>query len=619
MSEAGPKYPDIGDYAIIGDGRCACLVSRHGSIDWLCLPRFDGASVFAAILDADDGGNFRIAPTDGYHTKRRYVGPTNVLETTFRTSRGVITLTDVMPIPERSDRDRELLPDHEVLRRVECTEGEVEVEVFFRPRFGYGRREPRLEAQKGVGIIAADYGQVLALQSAIPLEIEGRGVARGRETLRQGDVRFVSMTAEVGPAVVAGLGELAQRRLDGTRQWWQEWMRSCSYEGPFADAVHRSILLLRLLIFSPSGAIIAAPTTSLPEEIGGKRNWDYRYCWLRDAVMTMRALLDQGIADEGAEFMGWMLHATRLTWPKLQVMYTVFGNTEMQEKELSHLAGYRNSRPVRVGNGAEDQVQLDVYGEVLAAALDYVDRGGELDDDEVKMLVGLGRTICEAWREPDNGMWEIRGERTHHTLSKALCWVGLDALLKLHERGIGDVPVEAFRSARDEIREEVERRGWSEALQSYVAEFDGEHLDAGLLLLGLYGFHEPDEERMIRTCERVREDLGVAGLLYRYRRDDNIDGSDGGAFGICSFWEIDLIARQGMLAEAKEAFRHLLGFANDVGLYAEEIDPATGALLGNFPQAFTHVGLINAANTIARIERGEQPTEVGTGKQKGAL
>ncbi len=615
----GSGYAPIGDYAIIGDGRCAALVSRHGSIDWLCLPRFDSASVFGALLDRKRGGRFRIAPTGDFEVTRRYVGPTNVLETTFETSGGVLRVTDAMPIPEESDRRRELLPDHEVLRRVECTEGEVEVEVVFDPRFDYGRRAPRLEWQPPVGWVATDQGQILALHSAIALARVDGGGLRGRARLKQGERRFVSLTAEQGPAVVAALGEDAERRLRGTQDWWAEWAGKCSYEGPFREEVLRSVLLLRLLIFSPSGAVLAAPTTSLPEVVGGGRNWDYRFCWLRDGAMTLRALFDQGITDEGEQFMGWLLHATRLTWPKLQVLYTLYGGTHTKERTLDHLEGYRGSRPVRVGNGAHDQLQVDVYGEVLAAGLDYVQRGGELDAGEAKMLRGLGDTICEVWTEPDNGIWEERGQRHHHTLSKAFCWVGLDSLLKLHELGaVSGVPVEKYQRQRDEIRRAIEENGWSDRLQCYTSRFEGEHLDASLLLLALYGYEDATHERMRSTARRIRERLGVDGLVYRYRHEDGI-GGDEAAFGICSFWAVDVLARQGELEEAKQAFRHVLGYANDVGLFSEEIDPATGELRGNFPQAFTHVGLINAANTITRVERGETPTEVGAGKQKGEL
>ncbi len=619
MDGNASKYPDIGDYALIGNGRCAALVSRHASIDWLCLPRFDSPSVFAAILDADDGGRFRIAPTETFHSKRSYAGPTNVLVTTLRTQAGAITVTDVMPIPSAAERDRQLLPDQEVLRRIECIDGELDVEIVFDPRFQYARRVPKLTHDRSTGLLAVDGGLVVALQTDVDMEIRPGQGARGTVHMREGDVRWASLTAELGPAVVGGLGEAAQKRLDGTREWWHEWISRCSYEGPYEDAVLRSILLLRLLVFAPSGAIVAAPTTSLPEEIGGTRNWDYRYCWLRDSTMTLRALIDNGITDEGQQFMSWMLHATRLTWPKLQVLYTLYGGTRVRERTLHHLEGYRNSAPVRVGNGAHDQLQVDVYGEVLAAALSYVQRGGELDHDEKKMVVGLGKTICEIWKEPDNGIWEVRGERTHHTLSKAFCWVGLDALLKLHEAGVVSVPVDRFQKVRQEIRDAVEEHGWNDEIQSYTATFDGDQVDASLLLMAIYGYREAREERMRKTGERIRERLERNGLLYRYRRNDGMQGSDQGAFGICSFWEIELMARQGRLEEAKRAFEHLLGMSNDVGLFSEEIDPSNGMLLGNFPQAFTHVGLINAADSIARVEKGEEPAEVGTGEKKGSL
>jgi GH15 family glucan-1,4-alpha-glucosidase len=329
------------------------------------------------------------------------------------------------------------------------------------------------------------------------------------------------------------------------------------------------------------------------------RNWDYRYCWLRDASLTLQALYDLGYTSEAEAFLSWLLYTTRITWPELQVVYDIFGETHLREKELDHLAGYEGSRPVRVGNAADRQFQLDTYGELIDAVYEFVSRGGHLDRATRRLLVGLGRTVCDRWRDPDEGIWEIRSRRRHHTLSKAMCWVALDRLLRLHEEGHIKVPVDRFTAERHSIREETERNGFSEHLESYVAAFDLEDVDASLLLLARYGYVDPTSSRMTSTYKRVTERLEKHGLLHRYLSDHDGLPSGEGTFGICSFWAVEYLARQGLKDDARSRFEHLLSYCNDVGLLAEEIDPDTGEALGNFPQAFTHVGLIDAALTLA--------------------
>jgi GH15 family glucan-1,4-alpha-glucosidase len=351
--------------------------------------------------------------------------------------------------------------------------------------------------------------------------------------------------------------------------------------------------------------VIAAATSSLPERVGGSRNWDYRYCWLRDASLTLQAFLDLGRRDEAHAFFSWMLHSTRLTNPELQVLYDVHGESRLPERELDHLEGYRGSRPVRVGNGAHGQLQLDVYGEVADAAAQYVRRGGSLGRASAKLLAGLGDVVCKRWREPDEGIWEVRSGRQHHTYSKVMCWVALDRLLELHEGGHLKVPVKRLAAARRAIHEEVEARGFDEKLGSYVSILDGDDVDASLLLLIRYGYVESESKRASGTYERIEERLGTHGLLYRYRGlDDGISGGEA-AFGIASFWQVDALCRLGRVDEAAERFDHLCGFANDVGLFAEEIDPESGECLGNFPQAFTHAGLIDAGLTLDAALRGD--------------
>ncbi len=462
--------------------------------------------------------------------------------------------------------------------------------------------------------------------------------AHGRERLRAGDRRFLSLasvTAE--PGVFLPLGDAAAHRLDRSRRFWEEWIAACTYSGPAPDAVRRSLLTLKLLTYSPSGAVIAAPTTSLPEEIGGVRNWDYRYCWLRDASWTLSSFFDLGYREEGQAFFSWLLYATRMRtaapdghlWtPRLRilnVLYDVHGEVRLREREIPWLNGYAGSRPVRVGNGASRQLQLDIFGEVVLAAWEYVARGGTLDRSEGRLLRQLGETVRRLWREPDEGIWEKRSGRFHHTYSKAMCWVALDRLLVLAERGALSLPAAVaarFRRERDAVRQAVETEGWSERLGSYVDVLGGGEVDASLLLLGLRGYDDPVRSPRLRsTLAAVRARLARDGLVYRY--PPGSDGLPGGeaAFGICSFWLAELLACAGRVEEAQQQFDRLLGCANDLGLFGEEIEPGTGAALGNFPQAFTHVGLISAALAIGSACGAEQtpaqPAAAGGRRGKG--
>ena len=619
--QADGAYRPIGDYALIGDCRSAALVSSGGSVDWLCWPRFDSPSIFAALLDRRRGGTFTVAPVGQFTSTRRYAGETAVLETVFRTADGVARLTDVMSVASEVRKNQELWPERELLRRVECLSGCVDVEALFDPRPEYGRVVPRLIDQQVFGLVCEHKAEVLALRSEIPLAAGTEPGARGRARLRAGDVRTLSLTYSRGlPLVLSPMGDRAGDRVAGSLAWWEEWMRGCRYDGPYRDVVRRSALTLKLLTYAPSGAVVAAPTASLPEAIGGVRNWDYRYCWLRDASLTLRALNDLGLTIESEAFLSWVLHATRLTWPELQVLYDVYGESRIPERVLEHLEGYARSAPVRVGNAAIDQLQLDIYGEVIDAAWHYVRRGGRLDRTTARALAGFGDTVVRRWREPDEGIWEPRSRRQHHTHSKAMCWIALDRLADLCSRR--HVPAEArrFAGARDAIRQAIEAHGYSERLGSYVSIFDAATVDASLLLLSLMGYADPQSPRMRGTVARVRERLGTNGLLYRYLdEDDGLTGVEG-AFGICSFWGVEARALQGELTAAREDFEQLVSLGNDVGLFAEEIDTSTGAALGNFPQAFTHVGLINAAVTIARLtEQGSArgPVDVSTvGRQE---
>ncbi len=608
--------PAIADYALIGDCRSAALVSRWGAIEWLCWPRFDSPSVFAAMLDRGRGGAFTVRPVGPFQASRRYVEATCVLETTFRTPTGVLVLTDLMPVASAADQRRELLPQREILRRLSCPEGTVEVEVTCDPRPDYARVVPRLRARGALGSWYEHEGRALVLRSDCPVALDGDGAAlSARQAMRAGDTHYVSLVAAIGePAVLPPLGAHAEFRIQRSIDWWQAWAGRCTYDGPYRDAVLRSALTLKLMEYAPSGAVVAAPTTSLPEAIGGVRNWDYRYCWLRDSSLTLQALFDLGYAAEGESFLHWLLHTTSRTLPELQVLYDVYGETHLAEHTLDWLAGFDGSAPVRIGNDAHGQLQLDIYGEVIDAVHAFVLRGGRIDRGTRRMLLGFGDTVCRRWREPDEGIWEPRGGRRHNTYSKAMCWVALDRLCALHEHGHLRAPVARYRDEQEQIRTAIETRAFDASLDSYVATLDGHAVDASLLLLSRYGYADATSDRMRGTLERVVGDLGTDGLLYRYRdTDDGLPGSEG-AFGICSFWAVSQAAQAGEYERAARAFEHVLSFANDLGLFAEEIDPKTGAALGNFPQAFTHVGLIDAALQLAH-ERG---THLRPGRERPA-
>ncbi len=592
----------IADYAIIGDCRSAALVSKDGSIDWLCLPSFSSPSVFAAILDPQVGGRFSIAPEGEFTSERRYVGQTAVLETTFETATGSVRLTDAMIIGGSAHN---LEPRREIVRLVEGLSGSVVLDVRWQPRPNYGRGQFRLR-RRGDDWACAWRDELLLLRSECELHGNGSGAA-ARIEVKAGERLSFSLSYDKGEmAVRLPLGARAIDRVDRTAAWWHEWAGACSCAGPWREAVLRSAVTLKLMTFALSGAVIAAPTTSLPEWIGGERNWDYRYCWLRDAALTMRAFTGLGLRREADAFLRWLLHATALTRPRLRVVYDVYGRARLPEAELTHLDGYADSKPVRIGNGAYDQTQLDVYGGVIAAAAEFVETGGRLQKDQLKLLAGFGRTVCDIWRGPDNGIWEMRDRKRHHSFSKLMCWVALDRLLALNRQQEMDIPVARFEKERAAIAEAIDTHGFNTILSSYVGEFDGARVDASLLLMPCLSYGGPADPRQRSTFERIEERLGRDGLMYRYEAADDAMSSPEGAFGICSFWAVENLARRGEVERAERRFERILGRANDLGLFAEEIDPESGAALGNFPQAFTHVGLINAALAIEREKRSSR-------------
>lgn len=601
-------YPPISDYALLSDCHSAALVSRAGSVDWCAFHRFDASPVFARVLDWGRGGHFLLAPRRPRSASRRYLPGTNVLETRFEAEGGVLVVTDCLPVREAPDAPgRPLHPLHQLLRQVRCEAGEVEVVVDFSPRFDYGLTVPRMEMRgEHLGVV---YGgpDALAFQSDLPLaETHGCG-CQAETTLRAGEEAFAVLTHYLPHELRAEAMSHAEveARAEATRRFWTSWSARFAYEGPYADEVLRSALVLKALTNAPTGAIVAAPTTSLPEEIGGVRNWDYRYTWLRDSAMDLYALFRLGYTEEAHAFMDWVRRTTAGRAEDLQIMYGVGGERLLHEIELEHLEGYRGSRPVRIGNGAVRQTQLDVYGYLLDTAWLYHRYGGEIDAVFWELLRGVVEVVARRWTEPDEGIWEVRGGPRHFVSSKVMAWVAVDRAIKL-ARALG-LPADlgAWRRLRREIRERVESEGVDPETGAFVQAFGSRALDASTLLVPLVRFLPADDERVRATCRRIARELARDGLVYRYLAEDGLPGGEG-TFVICSFWLVDNLAQGGELERARELFERLCGSANDVGLLAEEIDPASGELLGNFPQAFSHVGLIGAALNLAQAA-GESP------------
>jgi GH15 family glucan-1,4-alpha-glucosidase len=586
-------YAPIREYAAIGDGRTCALVARDGAIDWLCLPDFDSGAVLGAVLDAGRGGSFRLQPAEGFESERRYREGSNVLETTFRTADGAVRVTDAMTL---AHRDR-LSPLREVVRKVEGLSGSVPMRWSLEPRFDFGRARVRSGARAGRATFESRHG-ALALGVFDGGDIRhANGRVEGEIVVEAGRSCLLDLTfAHPGPLVLPGRDD-AERSLEQTDRFWREWSGRAQFEGPYREAVLRSALTLKLLVFSPSGAIVAAPTTSLPERIGGERNWDYRYAWLRDAVWSLDVLLLLGYKDEATAFFWWFMHASRLTQPRLNPLYRVNGATHAPEQTVTGLSGYRGSRPVRVGNRALQQLQLDNYGSVLDGIARYAESGGHIDKDTAKQIAEIADNVVEIWREPDAGIWEVRAGPYHHTHSKAMCWLALNRASRLASKGLIPDHRERWEPAAQEIRCFWEERGWSDRLQSYVRAPDLEEADGSLLTLFVLDC-EVGMERMRGTIDAVQRELAEGPFVYRYRGEDGLASGEG-AFIACSFWLVCALVKAGRRDEAEVLMEQLLGEANDVGLYSEEIDPHTREFLGNFPQGLSHLALLNAARALS--------------------
>jgi GH15 family glucan-1,4-alpha-glucosidase len=582
---------------LIGDCRTGALVSRNGSIDWLCLPNFDSPSIFARLLDPVAGGCFSIRPRNPFTSKHQYLERTCILETIFEARSGEVRILDLMPI---LDDSHGLSPMREVLRIIEGVAGEVDLTITIDPRPGYGRARPQL---RGGGRLGWNYfwsNELLLVHADVALS-RADLVLLGSVSIQAGERRYISLAyVQNDPAVIPGLGDEADARLEQTKSWWRGSSAQGTYTGSHREVVLRSALTLKALCFTLSGAILAAPTTSLPEAIGGERNWDYRYCWLRDAGLTMRALTGLGFFSEAGAYLGWLVHATGLTWPGLSVLYDVYGRPPPPLYECSHLAGYRGSEPVRIGNAARSQKQLDVYGQVALAAYALLIDGHEIDPVTKRRLPALGRMILRHWRDADQGIWEFPGPPRQFTFSKVMCWVALDRLLTLDSKGIFHLGRRraAFERERESIGQVIEIQGFNAELGGYASELGGNRLDAAVLQMGCLGYKKVGDPRMVSTYDRIVDQLVRGDLIYRYEHGYDGMESREGTFAICAFWRVDYLARRGQLDEAEHLFERLLGRASDLGLFAEEIDADTGAALGNFPQAFTHIGLINAATAI---------------------
>ena len=586
----------IRDYGAIGDGRTVALIATDGSIDWLCLPNVDSPSVFGALIDHRRGGSFSLAPAIAFQAERRYLPDTNVLETTYSTTRGRVRVTDAMTLPRGG-----LAPQRELVRRVEGSGGQVPMAWRVEPRFGYAAARTQIGMRAGLPVASAgtDALAVRAWDAGSPV-CDAEGI-RGEFTVSTGSRALLALSAAHGEPLVFPARDEAEARLDSTIESWRSWAGRRSYTGPWRDAVIRSALALKLLVYAPSGAIAAAATTSLPEQLGGVRNWDYRYSWPRDSAFTLDAFLGLGCSPEADAYFSWLLHASQLTHPRLRVLYRLDGRPRTPERELA-LAGYRDSRPVRVGNAAAPQLQLDVYGELLQTAHRYTSSGRHLDRETGRRLAEIADEVCRLWRRPDAGIWEVRGEPAHFTQSKLMCWVALDCAAERAQEGqVPDAHANLWRATATEICQFIESRCWSPERQSYLRAAEENELDASLLFTALMGYRPPDETRLDATIDAVRAELARGPLLYRYRGADGLPGQEG-CFVACSFWLVEALARRNRHREATALMQELLPLANDLGLYSEEIDPDSGEFLGNFPQALVHLALINAATTLAEAQ-----------------
>jgi GH15 family glucan-1,4-alpha-glucosidase len=590
-------YKPISDYGVIGDMHSAALVTTGGSIDWLCFPRFDSPSVFAAILDDQRGGRFAIQPVGEYRSTQAYSPDTNILVSTFHTDSGQATLTDFMPLAEDVT-----ISEHEVIRLARCDAGEVTLECLFQPRLNYARDGTRLTVAPR-GVVATTDGAKLSLASPLPLQLED-GAARATFPLRSGETAaFILRWDEETPRPVADYD--IPCKMGNTEAYWRLKTSDWRYRGRWSDLVKRSVLALHQLLYAPSGAICAAVTTSLPGQIGGPRNWDYRFCWLRDAAFTLDVFHRMGHTDDTSPFLSWLSHFSSTFPDNLHTLYGIGYETDVEERVLDYLEGYRGSRPVRVGNAANKQLQLDDYGELLLALASYYRAGGYIDDRFWRLAETLVEGAVANWHLPDHGIWEVRTERRHFVYSKLMCWVAVYRGIRLAQALGRPVDLARWRQAREAIRSDILANGFNPKVGAFVQAYGSDTPDASLLFMPMAGFLPASDPRMLATIDLIRRELSVDGLVRRYlpeKTDDGI-GTDEGTFTMCTFWLIGCLILLGRLDEAQRLFENAITFSNHVGLFSEMVDPKTGEFLGNYPQAFTHIALIHTARNLDRALR----------------
>jgi GH15 family glucan-1,4-alpha-glucosidase len=582
-------YKPISDYGVIGNMVSTALVTKDGSIDWCCLPRFDSPSIFASILDDKKGGKFGIEPSSPFESNQSYTDDTNILQTVFRTETGTVTLTDFMPCYRRADGT--LVQFNEIHRIAECTNGEVDLTVTFQPKPEYATVNPFLDITKYGVVVTGGSTQVSLSSSYLFKGFADQATASIK--LRYGDKTALVLKYGSDRPLI-GINKNSFNKLAKTKAYWQQQARGCVFSGPYRDYIVRSYLALHLLVYSPTGAIVAAPTTSLPEEIGGERNWDYRFTWLRDASLTLNAFSSLGHKEEAIGFMQWLLKVCNKCGPKAQILYDIDFKDPIDERTLDHMDGYRKSRPVRIGNGAYNQRQLDIFGEVLEAAYNYVKIGGYIGNKDWMLLETFVDAACELWSEPDSGIWEIRGGPFHFVHSKVMCWVAVDRGIQLAKSLSRNEKLSRWQTTAEQIREDILNKGWNPEKEAFTQHYDTEVLDASDLLIPLFGFLPVSDKRIKSTIKHIEKELNWNGLLRRYRTDETEDGLKGseGAFLWCSFWLVRNLIRLGKLGKAIELYKRLLGYGNHLALFSEMVNPVSGESLGNFPQALTHLAVI---------------------------
>jgi pentatricopeptide repeat protein len=595
------SYPPIADHGLIGDLQTAALVSTEGTVDWFCLPRFDSPSVFASLLDHEKGGHFALHAVDDCVTKQMYQPDTAILITRFLSTKGVAEVIDFMPI-----ENPDVVTDHHRIgRAVRGVRGELEFEAEVQPRFDYGR-ESHTTHVDGTSAVFEAPSLTLHLNGTIPLQQDGRDV-RSRFRVRAGD--FTGVVIESSQKSEIGHGEMIKLFID-TVDFWKSWLHQSRYQGRWREAVARSAMTLKLMTYAPTGGLVAAPTAGLPEQVGGERNWDYRYTWVRDASFSVYALLGLGYTEEAARFSMWlrnvMEEAAGDDGPPLKLMYRVDGSSDLDEELLDHFEGYRGSSPVRVGNGAADQLQLDIFGEAMDS-IHFADRAtAGIGSGGWQGIIGMIDWLCEHWDQPDEGIWETRGGRKPFTYSRVMEWVAFDRAIKMALEHGRPADIERWRRERDEIYRWIMTKGWNDSKKAFVQHHGSDVLDASLLLMPLVGFVSPGDEKWLSTLTAMDNVLVSDSLVYRYDPKASPDGLRGseGTFSLCTFFYVDALARSGRLEEARLVFEKMLTYSNHVGLFAEEIG-LTGEQLGNFPQAFTHLALINAAiNLDYQLDHG---------------